>query len=758
MGKKTTYVDPFARREAEKYEKPIPSRELLLEYINKATRPIKRKQLEELLKLEDPEQQEALRRRLKAMMRDGQIVKHKGGFSAITPVSERSISSKAVTGVFRFERDGGSIPGATGTGKIFLSFGQIHGLCEGDTIAVKIVGSHPKFGLSGTLLQVKKPVTPTFIGQLRILENNAAIVEPRHKYYRHPLPVSMMQVTKLKAQSGDWVRVRINRGKQPTQDWQADIQEVLKGTTQLNLETEAAIEQYKLPHVWPKAVKAEIKSLAPTIAPAAKRGRLDLRTVPLVTIDGEDARDFDDAVYAENKPRGGHILWVAIADVSYYVKPGTALDTEAIARGNSVYFPHHVIPMLPEVLSNGLCSLNPEVDRLCMAVEMHLTKEGKLTRFQFHRAIMRSAARLTYTSVANYFQHKKAPSAWSPEVIESLDTLKEVFEKLITLRKARGAIDFDTTEMQFSFNKEGKIEKITPRKRNIAHRIIEECMLMANVAAAKQLIRTKLLGLFRVHHGPTPEKLKDLRTYLGHLGLTLEGKDKPQPADYGVLIDKIAGRDDAAILQTVLLRSLSQAIYTPENAGHFGLAYEAYVHFTSPIRRYPDLMIHRALVESLKEKPSKKYLSNLEELGAHCSATERRADEATRDVTLALKCYYAEAHVGEIFDAVITGITSFGFFAELKSLLIDGLVHVGSLGNDYFVYDSGKQCLIGERTRITYGIGDPVKVQLVRVDPMDRKIDLVLAGEETQVHKGNKKNPEKDSADPKKKKRSRRRK
>ncbi len=474
-----------------------------------------------------------------------------------------------------------------------------------------------------------------------------------------------------------------------------------------------------------------------------KLGRFDLRDKPFITIDGEDARDFDDAVYCERNGSGFR-LWVAIADVSHYVRPGSALDEEAENRGNSVYFPERVVPMFPEVLSNGLCSLKPRVDRLAMVCEMEIDKGGVVTTSHFYEAVIHSHARLTYTQVGQIIEE-----GWHSDVeaerYDDITRLHELYACLRAARARRGAIDFETVETRIVFNDSRKIEAIVPVHRNDAHKLIEECMLAANVATAEFLETTGLSALFRVHEGPSVERLSNLRAFLGELSLDLPGGDQPTPEDYQMVLAQLADRDDATIIQTMMLRSLSQAVYQPENKGHFGLHYGAYAHFTSPIRRYPDLLVHRAIrhmirsdmpppqvmrMADVKPIPRERIYpyqgADMAALGEHCSVTERRADDATREVEAWLKCEFLRDKLGETFDGLITAVTGFGLFVELRDLYIEGLVHISALPGDYYHFEQAKQRLVGERTRQVFQLGGSVRVVVARVDLDERKIDLEL--------------------------------
>ncbi|MGH8428127.1 MAG: ribonuclease R, partial [Gammaproteobacteria bacterium] len=508
------------------------------------------------------------------------------------------------------------------------------------------------------------------------------------------------------------------------------VVEVLGARERAGMATELAIRNHELPHEWPAAVETEARELPNAVRAADVKGRKDLRELPLVTIDGEDARDFDDALCC--RPEGeGFRLYVAIADVSHYVRAGTALDEEARRRGNSVYFPDRVLPMLPEALSNGLCSLNPEVDRLCMVAELDVRGDGHVNRSRFYPAVMHSRARLTYTEVAAILiDGDKAARKRREALLADLEILHRCFRALAKARSRRGAIDFDSVETRFVFDADGHVSALKPTLRTDAHRLVEECMIAANSAVAKRLARAKVPALYRVHEHPPADKLAELRDFLALHGLSLGGGEHPEPEHYAKLVKKIADRPDRLRIETMLLRSLAQAVYAPTPIGHFGLALEDYTHFTSPIRRYPDLIVHRALRHAIAGDAAETFeytQGDLEGLGRHCSATERRADEATREAADMLKCQFMRERVGEVFPGVVTGVTGFGLFVELEGLYLEGLVHVTALDSDYYVFDPATQRLSGERSGVSYAVGDPLAVKVVRVSVEERKIDLVPA-------------------------------
>lgn len=716
---KTQKLDPFAAREAQKYENPIPSREFLLAYIEERGKPLSFKHLAMDLDLVD-DAKEALRRRLKAMERDGQLVKNrKGAYGLIGNMG-------LVKGRFSAHRDGYGfvIPSEDdGAGDLYINNREAGAVFHDDEVVAKVTGIDAKGRREGIIIEITQRNTSQVVG--RFFETQrAGVVEPAGKVKKSILIPDRNTDVASRVQDGQFVLINIIQ--QPTKHTQAlgEIIEILGDHMAPGMETDVAIHSYQLPNFWSPEVLQELDQIPDEIQEKDLAGRKDLRALPLVTIDGEDSRDFDDAVYCQ-ATKSGWRLYVAIADVSHYVKPNTALDKEAYERGTSVYFPNKVIPMLPEKLSNGLCSLNPKVDRLCMVADMHIDRLGKITRSTFYPAVMHSKARLTYTQVGRFLeesQHGAVPK----ELHTAILALNNLYQVLKNARDKRGAIDMDITETRIVFGDDKKIEKILPTQRNVAHRIIEEAMLCANVAAARVIERNKLINLFRVHGTPNLDKVEKLRGFVGDLGLRFTSAEEPTPKDYSDLLSLIKGRPDSHIITLVLLRTLSQAVYTPENMGHFGLAFKAYAHFTSPIRRYPDLLIHRGIKAFLEKKNACCDLEHMEALGHHCSAMERRADEASRDVMDWLKCEFMLDKVGQEYDGVISSVVQFGLFIELKNIYVEGLVHVNSLEGDYYIHDAVRHLLIGERTRVKYKLGDSIRVRVKNVNLDERKIDFEI--------------------------------
>jgi len=713
--------DPHASREASRYEQPIASREHILHIIAGVDRPVNREELAELLDIHAEQGHEALRRRLNAMTRDGQLVRNRRDCYALADrldlVAGRVIGHPDGFGFL--------VPDESGA-DVFLSARQMRSLFHGDRALVRITGMDRRGRREGSVVEVLKRNTRHVVGRF-FNERGVQFVSPDSK--RLPQEIAIPSGEEASARHGQIVSVEIIEQPGKRTPPVGRVVEVLGDHMAPGMEIDIAIRSHDIPQAWPPEVEAEISGLGSEVPAQAIRGREDLRKLPLVTIDGADARDFDDAVYCE-RTRGGWRLLVSIADVSHYVHPDTALDREAFERGNSVYFPERVIPMLPEVLSNGLCSLNPDVDRLCMVSEMVIKRDGSLLRARFFDAVMRSHARLTYSEAATIMvdrdaQARKRQAALAPH----LDELYSLYGALRAARSKRGAIDFETTETRIVFGKDRKIERIVPLVRNDAHKVIEECMIAANVAAARLLARNNMPTLYRVHAVPAAEKIGDLQDFLNELGLGLRGGSQPAARDFAALLEAVRDRPDAHLINTVLLRSMPRAEYNPVNIGHFGLAHENYAHFTSPIRRYPDLLVHRAIRHVLAggKAASFRYDNTaMLDFGDHCSTTERRADEATRDAIDWLKCEYMLDKVGETYPGIITSVTSFGVFVELQEIYVEGLVHVTALGNDYYHYDPAQHRLLGERTKRSFRLADPVSVKVVQVNLDERKIDFEL--------------------------------
>lgn len=708
--------DPFLAREREQYENPLPSREFILQILTEQGAPMHEDELLDLLQITD-EEEDLFSRRLRAMERDGQIMRNRK--RAICVMDKLDLIKGKVQG----HPDGfGFLIPEDGSADMFLSEKEMHQVLHGDVVMVRQGGVDRRGRPEAKIIEVLERANNRVVGRL-FEDHGIQFVVAENRRITQDILVAPGEHGVAKV--GQVVILEImqhpNKHAQPI----GRIVDVLGNYADPGMEIEIALRKHDLPHDFPSDVERQAKAIAPIVSAEDWDGREDIRNLPLVTIDGETARDFDDAVYCAPE-RDGYRLVVAIADVSHYVHSNDALDREAILRGNSVYFPRRVIPMLPEELSNGLCSLNPHVDRLCMVCDMHVDSHGEIGKYRFYPSVMYSNARLTYTQVAEMLAEPDGELAKSyVNVLPHLQNLYGLFQKLLHARHKRGAIDFETVETQMIFNDQGKIERIVPVVRNDAHKLIEECMLAANVCAANFLHESEHTVLYRIHQGPTPEKLEALREFLKEFGLQLGGDEEPQAADYSKLLKRIKGRPDAALLQTVMLRSLRQAKYEPENIGHFGLGYEAYAHFTSPIRRYPDLLVHRAIkavLQGKQYKPSMKW----EELGVHCSMTERRADDATRDVDAWLKCFYMRDHLGSVFTGTVSSVTSFGMFVSLDDLYVEGLVHISELGKDYFHFDAGKHMLLGERTGQQYRLGDRVQVRVVKVDMESTKVDFVL--------------------------------
>ena len=699
--------DPHYHREAEKYESPIPSREHILSFIQE--KPKSKRQLFEVLSLED-DQKKAFERRLRAMVRDKQLSCNKSG--VYRPFSNRGLISGTV---IANPKGFGFVSLDKGGKDLRLSSQQMKLAFHGDKVKVRLLNRK----LDAEIVEVTETVN-TLVGRLHIDQKGSYVVVD-DKRIKHQIDI----VELLEGCSDNQVVV-VEVLTSPTLEKNATgrITSILGNYLDEGVEVDSAIHRHQIPSTFGDEALKESAKLPTKVLPKDKENRIDITNLELVTIDGEDSRDFDDAVYAIPSKKGWKLI-VAIADVSHYVKEDTELDTESLERGNSVYFPHRVVPMLPEVISNGLCSLNPEVERLCMACEMEIDSVGSLLEYKFYPAVMLSHARLTYTEVNEMLENKKSPLRKKySNVQENVDFLYGLYQTLRISRQKRGVMDFDRIESQILFDDKGKIENIIARKRNDAHKLIEECMLMANQAAAKYLQRENEDFLYRVHPKPTSEKVEVTRQFLNAIDLRLEGGLEPDSSDFAKLLKNAIGREDENIIKTVVLRTMKQATYTPKNEGHFGLAFEDYTHFTSPIRRYPDLLVHRAIKRSLLNN-HREQSNRMVEMGAHLSMTERRADDASRDVEQWLKCEYMRDKVGESFSGVISGVAGFGLFVELTDIFVEGLVSVRDLKEDYFIFDDVHHQLKGQRGGRIYRLGDTIKVKVVSVNLDDRKIEFV---------------------------------
>ena len=751
MPKISNTNDPFAERESKKYSHPIPSREFILSHLESYGLPITLETLVEELNLNGTEEIEALRRRLIAMSRDGQIIGNRRGAYCLPDRVElkRGVVQGTKDGVGYFiPEDGGE--------DLFLSIREMKRLFDGDKVLARFSSIDQKGRKEGAVVEILQRRYSEIVGRFFKGKSFGSVV-PENKRINHEILVPENEYGK--ARDGDFVVAELVDYPDRQRKAIGRIKEVLGDISAPGLEIEIAIRSFDLPHVWPKSVSKEANSIPKEVTEEESEFRFDLRDIPFVTIDGEDAKDFDDAVFARQNKGGDWTLYVAIADVSHYVKVSSPIDQEAMSRGTSVYFPGHVIPMLPELLSNGLCSLNENVDRLSLVCEMEISKLGDIIDYCFYDAVIHSHARMTYTEVANILAKSEDENQQksSGRLRKKYSALISHFESLYSLFQARklkrskeGAMEFESTETRVVFGEDRKLKEILPVSRNDAHRIIEECMLCANVSAARLLENCKIPALYRVHEGPNAEKLDSVKQYLGSLGLSLGGGNKPSSRDYSNILSEISRREDSRLLHTMLIRSMMQAVYQQKNIGHFGLGFQVYTHFTSPIRRYPDLLVHRAIRHLIQTKSSRhvKYKNKarigeqkiypytekeIQALGVASSNSERRADAASYSVLDWLKCEYMENKVGEEFEGIVTSVTSFGLFVELDGIYIEGLIHVTDLSNDYYHYDPSNHILKGEKTKQVFSLGDKIEVRVARVGVLERKIDLHLSGSKLAV-------------------------
>lgn len=720
--------DPFFERESQKYDFPLPSREFVIQTLGEHGVPLAFADLASALDIL-PEELPFFERRLFAMQRDGQVMRNRRDAYLLPAKAD------LIRGTVQGHPDGYGFVTTDDEGPdIFLGPNEMREVLHGDRVMVRVAGMDRRGRPEGKLVEVLERANTRIVGRV-LVENGVTLVVPENRRICQEIMLAPGGKAKVKPVAGQVVVVEII--EQPTRYAQpiGRIVELLGNYADPGMEIEIALRKHELPFEFSAEAKEQARRLPDKVRKMDWKGREDITALPLVTIDGETARDFDDAVFCERQGRGFRLV-VAIADVSHYVTVGSALDGEGYERGNSVYFPRRVIPMLPEKISNGLCSLNPQVERLCMVCDMAISQTGVIKQFRFYPAVMFSKARLTYNQVAAALYDKDAAALEVVgELLPHLQNLDKLFRVLLKARAKRGAIDFETQETRMIFDDNGKIEKIIPESRNDAHRVIEECMLAANVCASEFLQANEHPALYRVHEGPTPDKLAKLRDFFAEFGLQLGGADEPRASDYGRLLEQIQGRPDLQLLQTVMLRSLRQAVYSPENVGHFGLAYDAYTHFTSPIRRYPDLLVHRAIKAVLSGQRYQPVQDNgdWEAIGMHCSMTERRADEADRDVENWLKCYYMRDRIGEEFDGSVSSVVPFGLFVALDDVFVEGLVHISDLGNDYFHYDDAHHTLVGERGGERYRLSDRIRVQLVRVNMEASKIDFRLVAGPSRV-------------------------
>lgn len=716
------WVDPEAKAEAERYDNPIPSRIFIQKTIEQLQAPQSHADLVEHFEIQDQKSIDALNHRLIAMVRDGQLVKDGFKFQLVAdlPTYEATVY---------INTKGMGIAQIDGQDNLYLPERELRLVFNGDRVRVRQTSTDRKGKAWGFITEVIQRRVKQIIGQLKMYEGEY-FIQPSMPNQHQPITLEKELIDHAKINLGDMVRVAIDDYPTREEFSTGHIVQSMADKADTEIIIPQTILEYGLPYEFPEEVLKEAASFKEPDE-QDRQGRVDLRDLALVTIDGEDARDFDDAVYAEKRPGGGYRVVVAIADVSHYVRLGTALNEEAEERGTSVYFPHFVLPMLPEALSNGLCSLNPHLDRLCMVCDLNVSRAGRVTQYEFYPAVMHSKARLTYTQVAAYLDGDSQAVPEDRTVRKSLNTLFQLYQVLKELRAKRHAMEFETVETYMTFDELGGIKEILPRSRNEAHKLIEECMLLANVAAAEYSLKNEIPMLYRVHDAPEFSRTQKVRDYVKLLGLNFP--EQPTQADYQAVIEATKDRIDAPSIHAVLLRSMMQAYYGPENIGHYGLAYEAYTHFTSPIRRYPDLLLHRAIKAHLKHKQFALSGNQLAEAGEHYSQTERRADEASRSVTMWLKCHYMQQHLGEEFDGIISAVTEFGLFVTLKDLYVDGMLHVSQLGDDFFVYDQPSQSLIGQSRGQVFGLGDEVRIKVAGVQLEERKIEFELVRQLTHA-------------------------
>ncbi len=720
----STFRDPHAEREARRYDHPIPSREAILGVLAAADGPQKAERLAATLGLTEPERLDALSKRLGAMLRDGQLLMNRRGGYAVA----RKLD--LIPGTVIANPEGfGFLRTDAGGDDLFLPPAELRKAMHGDRVLASVTGVDRRGRREGAIVEVLERGLTRITGRYSERDGVGFVVPDDRRVLRN---VMIPPAGRGDAREGQLVVCEIVRAPDPQSPPIGRVLIVLGEKLTASLVVEAAIHGHGLPHEFPQDVLDEAAAVPLTVDAATAAARVDLRTTPLVTIDGEDAKDFDDAVWCE-PTRDGFRLVVAIADVSHYVRPDTPLDRDAQTRATSVYFPGFVVPMLPETLSNGICSLNPEVDRLCFVCDMRVDRDGEVTRSKFHEAVMRSHARLTYTQVGAAIEGDAEARGAFGRLLPQIEHLHRLYRVLATARARRGAIEFESGEMRFVLGTEGEVVQAGMLQRNDAHKLIEECMIAANVEAARCLLRRKIPAPYRIHERPPEQKYADLQEFLKEFHLRMPAWAQVTPGDFTHLLKKVRARPDATLIESVLLRSQSLAVYSPENRGHFGLALDAYAHFTSPIRRYPDLLVHRAIKHVLAGGHANDYRYSehaMDQLARGCSEKERRADEAEREVDERYRCAWMEQHVGGEFDGVVSGVTSFGLFVELKDSKVSGLIHVTQLPHDYYHFDPVRKTLTGERRGVQYRLGDPLRVVVLRASVEDRRIDFRLVEED----------------------------
>lgn len=743
--KKHINKDSFSQREAAKYDNPIPSREYILNFLSESVGPLTHEEICSDFSIQDDRAREAIRRRLIAMERDGQLIKNRS--YAYGALDKMNLIKGRISG----HPDGfGFVIPASGDEDLYLSSRQMRRVMDGDEVLVRASGSDHRGRQEGAIVEVLEHRTKTLVGRF-FLESGIQFVRPDNPKIIHDIIVPLGQENNAELGQIVVVEIDVQPGRKNLPA--GHVIQILGSHLAPGMEIDIAINNYDIPTEWPQSVLSAMDTFRGNVSEDDKKYRVDLRHLSFVTIDGEDARDFDDAVYCEPCSGGGWLLYVAIADVSHYVSVTSTLDKEAYKRGNSVYFPQNVIPMLPEELSNGLCSLNPHVDRLTLVCKMKLDETGVVASYKFLEGLINSHARLTYTQVAEIISQKNQVNSGIRKQFHSIakhvDSLTDLHYQLLEARKVRGAIEFESQEAQIFFDTEKKIQEILPAERNQAHKLIEECMLCANVCAAKFLKKNKIPALYRVHQAPRREKIDSLREFLGELGLDFSSGDEPTPKDFQRILRQAINRPDASVIQSVVLRSMNRASYSPENEGHFGLNYSEYTHFTSPIRRYSDLLVHRAIRYLIRKKDKSDQIFCVEgapvlspaqiypydkkilmSCGEQCSLTERRADEATRDVVNWLKCEFLLSRVGEDFNGVVTSVTGFGLFVQIDKMYVEGLIHITNLPKDYYHHEVDHHRLVGERTGRIFRLGDNLTVRVIRVDLNERKIDFELSSKD----------------------------